>query len=58
MLESLFNKVADLQPAIKIATPALVFSREFCEIYQATFLQNTSERLPLFDAQSVKFMTY
>ena len=48
--ESLFIKVIDLYPAIllKEKDPIQVFSDEFCEIFKAPVLQNTSRRLRLF----------
>ena len=50
MLESHFNKVTGLYPAVSLKerTPIQVFSGEFCEILKTPFLQNTSRRLLLF----------
>ena len=46
VLESLFNKIADLRPATLLEkAPARVLSYEFSEILKVTFLQNTVGRL-------------
>ena len=44
MLESLFNKVADLKTChfIKKETPTQVLSCEYCEIFKNTFFYRTS----------------
>ena len=54
-----FNKVAGLQASnfIKKETLAQMFSCELCEIFNNTFLQNTSVRLLLYFLQIVQIVS-
>ena len=49
MLESLFNKIADLYPEILLETASWIFFNEFCKILilRTPSLQDTSKRLLL-----------